>query len=86
MGVAFIVMCPVLYTDTTDSWRLADRKKRIKVGLAGMAVELATAKYIGELVDGEEPKTLELSVKSLAGPQVNTGDYLSSSKKVPLVV
>lgn len=46
--------------------------------------ELATAKYIGELVDGEEPKTLELSVKSLAGPQVNTGDYLPSSKKVPL--
>ncbi len=43
MGVAFIVMCPVLYTDTTDSWRLADRKKRIKVGLAGMAVELAIA-------------------------------------------
>ena len=43
MGVAFIVMFPVLYTDTTDTWRLTDRKKRLIVDAAGVAVELTLA-------------------------------------------
>lgn len=43
MGVALIVMYPVLYTETTDSWRLTSRKKRIEIGLAGVMAELALA-------------------------------------------
>jgi len=43
MGVALMVMWPVLYTDTTDTWRLTQRRQRLMVGLAGMAVELALA-------------------------------------------
>ncbi|MBF0585045.1 MAG: efflux RND transporter periplasmic adaptor subunit [Magnetococcales bacterium] len=43
MGVAFLVMWPVLYADTTDVWRLADRSKRLKVAAAGMAAELLLA-------------------------------------------
>lgn len=43
MGVALIVMFPVLYTDTTDAWRLASRRQRVLIDAAGMAVELLIA-------------------------------------------
>lgn len=43
MGVAFMVMMPVLYTDTTDAWRLRDRRQRLAIDGAGIAVELAVA-------------------------------------------
>lgn len=43
MGVAFLVLWPVLYTDTTDTWRLPDRRRRLMVGAAGMTAELALA-------------------------------------------
>lgn len=43
IGVAFLVMWPVMYTDTTDSWRLTRRQQRLAIGLAGMIVELAIA-------------------------------------------
>lgn len=43
MGVALILMYPVLYTETTDSWRLDSKKKRIEIGLAGVMAELALA-------------------------------------------
>lgn len=43
MGVAFLVMWPVLYTDTTDAWRLTSRRKRIVIGAAGIITELAIA-------------------------------------------
>ncbi|WP_417328660.1 HlyD family efflux transporter periplasmic adaptor subunit [Halomonas cupida] len=44
-GVAFIVMMPVLYTDTTDAWRLSSRRKRVLIDVAGIAVELIIAVY-----------------------------------------
>ena len=43
MGVCFLVMFPVLYTDVTDAWRLRDRRERLMIGGAGVAVELAIA-------------------------------------------
>jgi putative peptide zinc metalloprotease protein len=43
IGVAFIVGWPVLYTDTTDAWKLAERDKKLKIGIAGVAVEMAIA-------------------------------------------
>ncbi|GJE77140.1 HlyD family efflux transporter periplasmic adaptor subunit [Methylorubrum suomiense] len=43
MGLAFMVLVPVLYTDTTDAWRLRDRRQRIAIDSAGVAVELAVA-------------------------------------------
>ena len=43
MGVALLVLWPVLYTDTTDAWRLDARRARLHIGIAGMAVELAVA-------------------------------------------
>lgn len=43
MGVAFLVLFPVLYTDTSDSWRLTSRRQRLHIGMAGMMVELYIA-------------------------------------------
>ena len=43
MGVAFILAWPVLYTDTTDAWKLESRRARLGVTGAGMAVELVLA-------------------------------------------
>jgi len=45
MGVAFIVMFPLLYTDTTDAWRLRKRRDRVMVDLGGIMVELTLAIY-----------------------------------------
>jgi putative peptide zinc metalloprotease protein len=38
MGIAFLVMWPVLWTDTTDAWRLVDRRQRLLIDVAGMAI------------------------------------------------
>jgi putative peptide zinc metalloprotease protein len=43
MGICFLVMFPVLYTDVTDAWRLRDRRERLMIGGAGVAVELMIA-------------------------------------------
>jgi putative peptide zinc metalloprotease protein len=43
MGVSFLVMFPVLYTDTTGAWRLTSRKKRLAIDCAGVAAELMVA-------------------------------------------
>lgn len=43
MGVALLVMVPVLYTDTTEAWKVPDRADRLRIGAAGMLSELALA-------------------------------------------
>lgn len=43
MGVAFIVLWPMLYTDTGESWRLHDRRQRLAIASAGIVCELALA-------------------------------------------
>lgn len=43
MGLAFLVMIPVAYTDVTDSWRLPRRAPRLWIGAAGMLAELVLA-------------------------------------------
>jgi putative peptide zinc metalloprotease protein len=40
MGLAFLVMWPVAYTDTNDTWRLTNRFERLRVASAGIATEL----------------------------------------------
>ncbi|MEI8168092.1 MAG: HlyD family efflux transporter periplasmic adaptor subunit [Rhodoferax sp.] len=45
MGVAFLVMWPVAYTDTNDTWRLTDRLQRLQVAAAGIATELIIAAW-----------------------------------------
>ncbi|MEO5352381.1 MAG: HlyD family efflux transporter periplasmic adaptor subunit [Magnetococcus sp. XQGC-1] len=43
MGVAILLLWPVLFTETSDVWRLPERRQRLAVGAAGMLAELALA-------------------------------------------
>ena len=43
MGVAFLVMAPVLYTDTNDAWKLPQRRSRLLIAGAGIVAELLLA-------------------------------------------
>lgn len=43
MGVALLVLFPVLYTDTTDAWKLKSKYHRLQIVVAGMKVELYIA-------------------------------------------
>lgn len=56
MGVAFLVMWPMLYTDVNEAWKLTDRRQRLLVGGAGILSELMVAAWAtlawGLLPDG----------------------------------
>jgi len=43
MGIAFLVFWPVLYTDTTEAWKLTERKQRLAISAAGISAELIIA-------------------------------------------
>jgi len=43
IGVAFIVLWPLLYTDTTDAWKIPDRRRRLRIDAAGVLFELVVA-------------------------------------------
>lgn len=43
MGVSILVMYPMLYTDTSDSWRLTSKHKRLAIASAGMIAEFSLA-------------------------------------------
>jgi putative peptide zinc metalloprotease protein len=43
MGVGLLVFWPVFWTDTTDAWKLADRRQRLLIDAAGILTELAIA-------------------------------------------
>lgn len=45
IGVAFLVMWPMLYTDTGESWKLTTPSRRFAIAAAGMASELALAAW-----------------------------------------
>ncbi len=56
MGLAFLVMWPVAYTDTNESWRIVNHRQRLQVAAAGIVTELAIAAWAtlawGLLPDG----------------------------------
>lgn len=43
IGIAFMMLLPMPYTDVTDAWRLPLRRQRLAIGVAGIVVELALA-------------------------------------------
>lgn len=43
MGVAFVVLWPMLYTDTGESWRLGKSRQRLAIASAGIITELSLA-------------------------------------------
>lgn len=51
MGLAFLVLWPVAYTDTNEVWKLASQRQRLVVALAGVATELIIAVWATLLWD-----------------------------------
>lgn len=45
MGVALLVMWPVLFTDTSEAWKLKARRARLAIGAAGVLAELVLAAW-----------------------------------------
>ncbi|MFM0339572.1 HlyD family efflux transporter periplasmic adaptor subunit [Paraburkholderia fungorum] len=43
MGIAFVVLWPMLYTDTGESWKLRSSRQRLAIASAGILCELALA-------------------------------------------
>ncbi|HIJ82940.1 MAG TPA: biotin/lipoyl-binding protein [Magnetococcales bacterium] len=43
MGVAFLVMWPVLYTELSEVWKLSSRQQRLAIAKAGIKAELGLA-------------------------------------------
>ncbi|MGQ7958620.1 HlyD family efflux transporter periplasmic adaptor subunit [Pseudomonas sp. SP16.1] len=43
MGVAFMVLLPLFYTDVSDAWRVNDRRSRLLIGAGGILAELTLA-------------------------------------------
>lgn len=43
MGVALLVMFPMLYTDTSESWKLTRARERLAIASAGIVTELGIA-------------------------------------------
>ena len=74
MGVALLVLWPVLWTDTTDAWRLTDRRKRLAIDAAGMLAEITLA------------VVASLAWSVLPDGPVRTGAFLLSSSTWVLTV
>ncbi|MDO1530358.1 HlyD family efflux transporter periplasmic adaptor subunit [Fulvimonas sp. R45] len=45
MGVGLLVMWPVLFTDTSEAWKLPSRRQRLQIAMAGVLAELALAAF-----------------------------------------
>lgn len=45
MGVAFLVLWPMAYTDTNETWRLTSQWQRFRIACAGIATELVIAAW-----------------------------------------
>ena len=45
MGVAFVLLLPMLYTDTGETWRLTRQRDRLSVAMAGMRIEVMLAAW-----------------------------------------
>lgn len=45
MGIAFLVLWPMLYTDVTEAWKLSSRRRRVTIGMAGIGAELIIAAW-----------------------------------------
>jgi putative peptide zinc metalloprotease protein len=45
MGIAFMVLVPLLYTDVSDAWRLKSRFQRLRIDIAGVLTEIHIAVF-----------------------------------------
>lgn len=82
IGVAFLVLWPVAYTDTNEVWKLTKRRQRLAVVAAGMLTELTIAAWAtlawAVLPDGT-PKSLAFLLATttwIASVAVNASPFM----------
>jgi putative peptide zinc metalloprotease protein len=82
MGVAFLVLWPVAYTDTNEVWKLTERRQRLAVGAAGVLTELIVAAWAtlawAVLPEGS-PKSLAFLLATttwIATVAINTSPFM----------
>ena len=71
MGVLFFLLAPLAYVDVTDAWKLARRRDRVQIALAGVYLELiigATAAWVWWLSPVGAVKHFAAQVFLVAGP------------------
>jgi len=69
MGVAFLVLFPIMYTEVTDAWRLKNKWDRLAIAMAGLKVELsiaAIALFIWSMATPGQLKTLSFVIATSA--------------------
>jgi putative peptide zinc metalloprotease protein len=82
MGVAFLVLWPVAYTDTNDVWRLTGRRQRLAVVAAGILTELTVAAWstlAWALLPEGTPKSLAFLLATttwLASVAINVSPFM----------
>ena len=71
IGVALMVMMPVLYSDISDAYRLSSRRKRLWIAGAGVVAELGLAAVAtllwGFLPDGAIRSVVFVAVQGMGG-------------------
>jgi putative peptide zinc metalloprotease protein len=55
IGVAFLMLMPVLYTDVSEIWKLVSNRKRMVVGAVGIIAEVGLAAWASLLWGGMPP-------------------------------
>ena len=82
MGVAFLVMWPVAYTDTNEVWKLAKRRERLAVAAAGIGTELtiaAWAAFLWVLLPEGLPKSIAFMLTTtvwIASLTINSSPFM----------
>jgi putative peptide zinc metalloprotease protein len=82
MGVAFLVLWPLAFTDTNEVWKLADRRQRMFVAASGVAVELmvaAWATFLWAILPEGFPKSVAFTLATtswIATVMVNASPFL----------
>lgn len=66
MGIGVIVFWPILWTDTTDAWKIRDRHKRLIINGAGIYAELIVAAFAALLWAFLDDGPLRSSIQMLA--------------------
>ncbi|MCX5728512.1 MAG: peptidase M50, partial [Nitrospirae bacterium] len=82
LGIAMLVMVPMLYSDTSDAWKLTSRRQRAAIGAAGMIVECALAAlaiFAWNFLDDGMARSLVFIVATtslMAGAAINLSPFM----------
>ena len=82
MGIVMMVMVPMLYSDTSDAWKLTARRQRAAIGAAGMIVECALAAlaiFVWNFLDDGVARSLVFIVATtslMVGAAINLSPFM----------